>query len=154
MMLQTPRPIIWVLTFLSAAALTGALIAQYKFGLHPCELCLYQRVPYVIAIVLGAASLAVRPRAILVLMALCFLIGAAIAGFHAGVEYRFWEGLGSCSMKLDFSSADALRNQIMNAPKARCDEAAWTLFGVSMAGYNFFYSLALAIVSLLSLRVK
>lgn len=151
-MLQTPRPIIWVLTVLSASALAAALISQYQFGLQPCELCIYQRVPYVVAILLGVASLVISPRAILALMGVCFLIGAGIASFHAGVEYGFWKGTEACGMKLDFNDVNALREQIMNAPKARCDEAAWSMFGISMAGYNFFYSLMLAIVALGSAR--
>lgn len=152
MMLQIPRPIVWVLTLLSASALAAALTSQYQFGLEPCHLCIYQRVPYAVVIALGVLSLVINPRAILALMGICFLIGAGIAGFHAGVEYGLWKGTEACGLQLDFSDLNALRDQIMNAPKARCDEPAWSMFGISMAGYNFFYSLTLAIIALSAAR--
>ena len=75
------------------------------------------------------------------------LAGLAIAAagliglFHAGVEYGWWQGLTACSAPATAGGGDPLE-AIMNAPLVRCDVAPWTLFGVSLAGWNFLFSLA------------
>jgi disulfide bond formation protein DsbB len=76
-------------------------------------------------------------------MILCFAAETALAGFHVGVEQHWWEGLSSCSAQLDASDIEALRQQILNGPKARCDDVAWSMFRISMAGYNFVLALGL-----------
>lgn len=138
----------------SAAILGTALASQYWGGLEPCQLCLYQRVPYVITIALGLLAALPFPRgfrlACLVLAALVFAAGAALAGFHVGVEQGWWEGLPGCSAP-DFTqmSLDDMRDTIMGREKVvPCDEVAWSLFGISMAGYNFIASIVLAGVTL------
>lgn len=138
------------ITFVSLAALAGALIGQYGFGLYPCTLCLYQRVPYVVTALLGFA-VAFGPlkvaRASIYASAAVFLAGASIAAFHVGVEQGWWQGTESCGIDIANADIDAIRAQIMGAPRALCTDVAWSLFGVSMAGYNFVYSLALAVAS-------
>lgn len=66
--------------------------------------------------------------------------------FHVGVEQRWWEGISTCSSAVGITDTvnDAL-DAIMNAPLIRCDEIAWSLFGVSMAGYNFILATALTV---------
>lgn len=137
----------------SALALAAAFTAQYAFGLAPCVLCLYQRVPYAVAILLGLAALppgTARWRPYLLgLASLAFAINAGIAVFHAGVEWQFWTGTAGCtgSGPLPTNTQDLFKP----AP-ARCDEAAWTMFGLSMAGYNVIASAILAIFAFLAAR--
>tara|TARA_Y100000766_G_C18378467_1_gene352325 strand:- start:129 stop:440 length:312 start_codon:yes stop_codon:yes gene_type:complete len=77
---------------------------------------------------------------------IAILSGAGIAGFHVGVEQHWWEGLASCGGAGGIlNSVEALRQQIMSAPVFRCAEVAWSLFGISMSGYNFLISLALGV---------
>lgn len=129
------------------AALAGAYGSQYLGGLRPCELCLWQRWPWWIAAALGLLVVLVRGRpqiriALLLLAVLTVFTGAAIAGFHVGVEQHWWPGLASCSgPPADASmSVEALRRQLMSTPVVRCDEIAWSLVGISMAGYNVLLS--------------
>ncbi len=149
--LLRPRVSTLSVLFASAAVLAAALLAQYVGGLEPCALCVYQRAPYAAAIVLAAAGFAMAGRRRAVgglhgLAAAVFLAGAGIAAYHVGVEWRWWAGTEACGAApgAGARSVDELRAQIMAAPAARCDEVAWSLFGVSMAGYNFLVSLALA----------
>lgn len=122
-----------------AALLGGAYIAQYGFGLFPCEMCWWQRYPHFAALALGLLSLVVEPRRLLVgLAGIAIIASGLIGGYHAGVEYGWWEGLTQCTSVLD-TGGDAM-DAIMNAPMVRCDAAPWTLFGVSLAGYNFLFS--------------
>jgi disulfide bond formation protein DsbB len=145
----------------SVVILGSAFAFQFIGGLAPCELCLLQRYPYAIAIGLagvgsGLARAGVNRRLLAVLLALCgltFLVGAGIAVFHVGVEQKWWEGTSACVGNLTgASSAEDLRQRLLAAPVVRCDEPAWTMFGISMAGYNALLSLALGIASLASVR--
>lgn len=136
----------------SASALAAAYISQYGFGLKPCILCIYQRVPYGLNIVFGLLAFLATfryPKLVTLLLyfsALSFLAGAAIAGFHAGVEYGWWKGLPSCGGDIVPAnvSIEELRRSLTAQEIVRCDKAAWTMFGISMAGYNFMASLVLA----------
>lgn len=129
----------------SALILAVAYTSQYGFGLKPCILCLYQRVPYWIAIALGLAAL--RYPKLLALAPFVFLGGAVIAGFHVGVEHKWWAGLPSCGGQIlpTGVSLEDLRAAINNQAIIRCDKPAWEMFGISMAGYNFLTTLALAL---------
>ncbi|RVT41874.1 disulfide bond formation protein B [Sphingobium algorifonticola] len=136
-----------------SALLGGALVSQYVGGLHPCEMCLWQRWPHLAAIVLALLAIILRGRAatsatLTALAALAIAISGAIGAFHAGVEYGWWEGLTACStMPMGNSAADIL-DTIMAAPLTRCDVAPWSLFGISLAGYNALLSLAAAVATL------
>jgi disulfide bond formation protein DsbB len=136
-------------------ALAAALVAQYWGGLQPCELCIWQRWAFAGCILLLLPGLipALNPRwraAILLLGSLGYATGSGIALFHAGVEQHWWKGLAGCSTggSLGSTVADVLA-QLEAAPLVRCDEIAWSLFGLSMAGWNVLYSLGLALFCLL-----
>jgi len=139
----------------SVAVLGTALFSQYVGGLQPCVLCIYQRVPYVLAIALCALALAVavfgggtKPsltRSGLVICVALFIAGAGIAAYHVGVEQGWWMGTEACAgSDLNALTIEDLRQQLLQKPIARCDEVAWSAFGISMAGYNFIVSLLLA----------
>lgn len=132
----------------------GALVSQFGFGLHPCEMCYWQRWPHQAAIVLALLALLFRRddslmRNLTLLAALAIAVSGAIGIFHAGVEYRFWEGLTTCSTS---ASGPISLNDIMAAPITRCDVPQWTFFGVSLAGFNAIFSLAGAALVLTLLR--
>ena len=132
--------------------LGGAYLSEYGFGLFPCEMCWWQRYPHFAAIGLALLSWLAPPRRLwIALAAIAILISGAIGGFHAGVEYGWWEGVTNCAMTPVGSGESAL-DSIMNAPMIRCDEAPWSLFGISLAGWNFLFSTlgGLAILYLLN----
>jgi disulfide bond formation protein DsbB len=138
-----------------AVLLGGAYVPQYVFGLYPCEMCWWQRWPHFAA--LAFALLAwVRPAASLpiLLTGIAVLTSGLIGAFHAGVEYGWWQGLTACTTTMS-AGVDPLE-AIMNAPLVRCDVAPWSLWGVSLAGWNFLFSTAaaLAIFFLLLLARK
>jgi disulfide bond formation protein DsbB len=135
----------------SAAVLGAALAFQHLGGLAPCVLCYWQRYPYWAAIPLAAAAAFLVPRdrrtgaVLLGLSAVALAVTAAIAAFHVGVELKWWEGTAACGgTQGPAGSLEELRARLLAAPVVRCDEPAWTLFGVSMAGYNFLAATALA----------
>ena len=143
--------IILLATLGSVALLGGALAFQYVGGLRPCHLCLIERWPHRIAIVIGVLALilsgvAVR-RGLAVLGGLTMLVSAGAGLYHVGVERRWWEGPTTCTSG-DISGMDtsALLDQILAAPVVRCDQIAWEMWGISMAGWNGLLSLGLAIL--------
>ena len=151
-MRQTDRSPAIMLFLGSGALLAGAYGFQYFGDLQPCVLCLYQRVPH--AVVLGLALIAMflapRPAAAWAIggAGLAVLVGAGIAGFHVGVEQHWWRGTAECGATAAGDTLEALRAQLLAQPVVRCDEVAWSLFNVSMAGYNLAFSAALAIFAI------
>ncbi|MCW0197283.1 disulfide bond formation protein B [Sphingopyxis sp.] len=132
----------------------GALVSQFGFGLHPCEMCYWQRWPHQAAIVLALLALLLNRndtamRALTLLAAIAIAVSGAIGIFHAGVEYGLWEGLTTCSTS---HSGPISLDEIMAAPIIRCDVAQWRLLGISLAGFNAIFSLAAAALVLTLLR--
>jgi disulfide bond formation protein DsbB len=156
--LSAPRTSALFLLVASAGSLLAAFFFQYVIGLQPCVLCIWQRWPYAVVIVLTILVLTVAaqaPKLRATLLALCgvaLLFGGGVAVFHVGVEQHWWTGTPGCGVPATANSIDALRAQIMAAPVVRCDQVAWSLFGISMAGYNILISLALAAVAFVSAR--
>lgn len=134
----------------SGALLGGALYFQYVMGLAPCEMCHWQRWPHMVAVAAGllAAASFAWPRLALVfaLTAITALVvTSAIGVFHVGVEYRWWEGPQACSGNIPRGlSTEQLKKYLFGARMVRCDETAWSLWGISMAGWNALLSAALA----------
>jgi disulfide bond formation protein DsbB len=146
----------FVALLISGAMLATAHAFQTFGGLAPCELCLKQRTVYWVAGAIAAAAMIVvrlpgGPRwreASCWLLALVFLASVGIAGYHAGVEWRFWPGPASCSGGGKVSMAalnDLLQGKGVKMPN--CDEPAWKLFGLSMAGWNTVASVAFVALS-------
>ena len=122
---------------LPAALLGGAYFSQYVGGLFPCEMCWWQRYPHFAALGIGILAFFLKPAQVWTALAgLAILTSGMIGGYHAGVEYDFWPGLTGCSAGI--GNVDVMNPNA--AALVPCDEAAWTLFGVSLAGYNFLFS--------------
>lgn len=139
-----------------AASLAMAYIAEYQFGLLPCELCLLQRKPFFVVLGLVAIGLflktAMQRKVILALMGITLFINAGIASYHTGVEQKWWQGPTECSAEEMQTglSVEEMRAQIMAAPLIRCDVPAWEFYGLTMASLNVVFCLVLALASLWS----
>jgi len=162
----------------SIAVVGSALLFQYVGGLQPCELCLLERWPYYIVAPLSALALAAATRPVFVplgnlgmlarlelvlagggrrllllsvftIATLLFLSGAAVGFYHVGVEQHWFTGPTACTAPAaGATSIEALKAQLLQLQVVRCDEVKWSLFGISLAGWNFIASLALAGLSL------
>jgi disulfide bond formation protein DsbB len=137
----------------SAALMIAALAFQHLGGMAPCKLCIWQRYPHVMAVLLGLLALAFRQPAFILFGAFAAAATGVIGVYHAGVEQGWWPGPDTCSSgPITGLSADALLDQIMAAPLVRCDEIPWQLFGLSMAGWNAVVSFGLLSLWLMALR--
>ena len=139
----------------SIALLAAALLFQ-SIGYAPCELCILQRWPHVVA---GALGLLIWftgfRRALAVLGMAAAAVATGLALYHLGVEYGWWPGPAHCSggvSDLASMSTQDLMAQLQAAPVVRCDEVSWRLLGLSMAGWNMLCSAVLTLVWGASLR--
>lgn len=134
------------------AALATAWIAQYGFDLFPCELCLYQRLPYLGIVALSLLSLMPvvdRPSRHLAVQvcALLFATTAGIAAYHVGVEQGWWQSSCAPTGAQSFSMDDVL-SALEKPGTPACDDVPFTFLGLSMAAYNMIAGLVLAALAL------
>ena len=136
---------------LSAALLGGALFFEHVLGYDPCQMCYWQRDAHKAVMIVSAVGLAYRylsktdkyDRVLLLFAGVAFAVSFAIAFWHMGVEYKWWEGPKSCSAPANPASIDPndiLRALNGEAKLPQCNEAPWHLLGISMAGYNALIS--------------
>ena len=119
----------------------------------PCSMCLWQRWPHIIIVLIAVIALFVRmPRLVLTAIAITAATSVILAGYHAGVEWQLWSGPDGCTVSLT-NSADltSLTDSLLATPVVRCDEVAWSFMGLSMAGWNSLFSLDIFLIALISL---
>jgi len=141
---------------ISAGLLIGAWIFQYGLGYAPCEMCYWQRHAHKIVLVIAGIAMGLGLRSnsqtklFNSLLALAFLGSFALAFWHVGVEYKWWDGPKTCSggaaIELSDDPLAALDKPIR--PPA-CSEAVWHFLGLSMAAWNAIISLGGAALMLL-----
>ena len=145
-----------LIAFVAADTLAGAWFFQLVLDIRPCPLCLEQRYAYYLAVPLGLAlayAAARRaPQPVLLagfaVLLLAALANAWLGGYHAGVEWKFWQGPTDCSGPIvNLGSAGSLLERLDTEKVIRCDEVQWRFLGLSLAGYNVLISLAMAAIA-------
>ena len=145
-----------VIAAVAALTIAGAWFFQLVLDIRPCPLCLEQRYAYYLAIPLAALVAFAASRgasrgllaAGLAVLALALLANAVLGGYHAGVEWGFWQGPTDCSGPIvDFGNTGNLLDSLNKVKVIRCDEVLWRFLGLSLAGYNVLISLGLAAVA-------
>lgn len=145
-----PRVYPALLLMACIGAMGTALTTQYGFGLQPCILCFYQRIPYVVAGILMLIAvlprLPSRWRLVLVALAgLAFAVDSGIAVFHVGVEHHWWESACVGGVNPEAASVEDLQALLAGPPPVPCDRIPWAIFGISMAGWNAVFAACLAV---------
>jgi disulfide bond formation protein DsbB len=147
------------------AAAASGLIAAWTFqalGFQPCELCLMERYAFYAALPVATAAIFLArnappaaAKAALALLALIFAANAALAFYHAGVEWKFWSGPAECTG--DFArpaTMEEFRKSLERVQVARCDEPALKILGLSLAFWNVVASSALGVLAGLGAAAK
>lgn len=144
----------------SAFALAAALYSEVALGLEPCILCIYQRIPFVIGVIVGIVGLALRrneglSNILIGGLGVNFLVNAGIAFYHTGVEQKWWVSTVEGCAVPDFTdtSQQSILENILSAPTANCAEIPWEdpILGLSMANYNVLLGLGVFGVCVFSL---
>jgi disulfide bond formation protein DsbB len=135
----------------SAALLAGAFAFQHLGGLAPCQLCLWQRWPHAVAVLILLILAVTGWRWLAWAGAAAALAAAGLGVFHAGVEQGWWEFVSTCTQGsiAGLSATDLLDPTADLAAPVRCDKIAWSLAGISMAGWNAMLSAGLAVLWIL-----
>jgi disulfide bond formation protein DsbB len=141
-----------IVALLMAATVGIALGFQYIGGYIPCKLCLEQRTPYYVGAPLMLAGFvfwsisapAYLSRACFAIGAILMAYGVFLGGFHAGVEWAFWEGPADCAVTVAAPTGGNLLDAIDSIKPPSCTEAALRVLGLSFAGWNVIASAALA----------
>jgi len=145
-----------IVAVVGALALCTVYFFQYVLLLAPCPLCLEQRyafyvcVPLAALLWLGANHGASRKVLLLgfLVIAGVMLWNTGLSAYHAGVEWKLWQGPTDCSGPIDkFGSVGNMLNQLQRISLVRCDEASWRFLGISLAGWDVPLSLSLAAVA-------
>ncbi len=120
-------------------------------GFEPCDLCLKQRWPWYISLVLAIVPNFIfqhKNSIFLLLISLLLFLGAVFAGWHAGIEWNLWEGPKTCvTQTIDYSN-NLLEKLKSTSPAPQCNQASFRVLGLSLAGYNFLISFAGSIIIL------
>lgn len=159
---QTQHPLFpgLAIALLGVGLIAGAWGFQLM-GIKPCHLCLGQRVPWYTMIPVGFALASAQsfnaPRVVIIGL-ITALLGLALwsaylGGFHAGVEYKWWAGPADCTgTGINLPANGGLLGDLSPNEIVRCDEVAWSLLGISLAGFNFLFSLVAAAIAAFGLR--
>lgn len=139
-----------------AFAVVGTAWLFQFAGYLPCQLCLWQRIPYYVAgpllVLVGILTyIGIFRRSVLSVLLLfsgsVFILGTLLAAYHSGVEWNFWQGPTSCGGGTNFTTTDAtdLLGSLSTTQPPSCNEAAGRFLGLSFAGWNVIASAGLAV---------
>jgi disulfide bond formation protein DsbB len=155
----TARRVLVAVLALSIAVIGSALLFEHVGGYLPCELCLAERWPYYIAIAGTTIVLVAGGRGAtlwLGLLALLFLVSAGMGAYHVGVEQHWIAGPTACTGggASGAKTPEELMKYLQNRQAVQCDEVSWSLFGISLAGWNVVTSLILLALSAAGWRLR
>jgi disulfide bond formation protein DsbB len=151
---MTRKYLILLATAGSALTLAGAYFFQHVVGILPCHLCLLQRWPHAIMVLIGLVALAVPGRLLPLAGGITALVSTGLAIYHSGVERKLWAGPASCTGGEDLSGlsgADLLSTELAS-PIVQCDQISFQILGLTFANMNIAGSLLFAILWLLAAR--
>ena len=136
--------IVFTTSFFSLAV---ALYVEYVLGFKPCILCIYQRIPYAIALLISLiAFFNSNKKTLLVILGLTFMASVLLSGYHVSIEKGIIEPIFSCTG----DNINALEKEeilkSLNNIQPDCKDVDFSIFGVSLATLNFIISFVLTIV--------
>ena len=137
---------------ISFTLLASAISFEFFYDLAPCKLCMWQRWPHVIIIAIMLLGLSILNKTwMLLLISLSAIVTGIIGFYHTGIEQGWWSGTLGCSNQFgsetDISNLTTL---LLETPVVKCDEIVWSVFNISMAGWNSLVSFFIAIFSFFS----
>ena len=135
----------------SIFAIIMAYFIQYVLGHQPCNLCLIERIPYLLSIIIISVFLFIKKfeKVTLIILSLTFFTATLLASYHFGIEQGFIQeslvcGLNNTSNEL---TKENLLNQLKEMPVS-CKDVTFKIFGLSLATFNIFISLILSVITM------
>ena len=147
---KTNKYLVFIL-FIILLTLISAFIIEYVLKHEPCNLCLYERVPYIISIFLIFEILFIKKhvKTTLLLLSFIFILSAALAFYHFGIEQGFFNESFACESKniSEIMTKDDLLQQLKRNPIS-CKDVNFKIMGLSLASINTIFSLFLSVIFL------
>ena len=143
------KKILFSLLIFITLILISAFLIEHQLGHKPCKLCIYQRVPYFVAILLILKMLLTTSyqKIALFILALTFLVSASLAFYHFGIEQGFFNESLICKAE---NPTEALSKekllQLLEANPISCKDVSFEMFGFSLAAINTIFSIALSVI--------
>ena len=138
-----------IILFFSIFALASAFFIEYILGHKPCNLCLLQRVPYILAIIFVLLVLILQnfEKSIFLLLGLTFLFATFLSFYHFGIEQGFFEESTVCGIKntSDIISKEEILKQLQEKTVS-CKDVTFRIFGFSLTTFNITISLILVVL--------
>jgi disulfide bond formation protein DsbB len=128
---------------------SSALFIEYILKVKPCALCIYQRYPYYLILLLSALFFLKNnwKYSLMILMTLTSIVGFFLAGYHVGIEYGVIDELSSCKTEISKNiSKDILLKELQSKLAPSCKQVDFKLFGMSLALINMIMSLIFSIL--------
>ena len=150
-MLKNKSLFLNLILFVSFVALLSAFFIEYILGHQPCNLCILERIPYVIAIVIILLNYKFSQfeKIFLVLLIIVFLTATILSVYHFGIEQGFIEESLVCDLKngSEVTSKEEILKQLQEQ-KVSCKDVTFKIFGLSLTTYNIVISILITINAL------
>tara|TARA_B100000959_G_scaffold150510_1_gene157895 strand:+ start:386 stop:868 length:483 start_codon:yes stop_codon:yes gene_type:complete len=149
MLKQTNNIFLIVILAIISLTIISALIIQYWLGHEPCELCLYERIPYFLSILLIVKILFIKryKKITLLILSLVFISSTALAFYHFGIEQGFFSESLTCvtgDLSEALSKEELLEQLKQNS--ISCKDVSFRILGLSLAAINVIFSLVLSVI--------
>ena len=146
---QINKKILFAVLIFSFLVLASAFIIEYKLDHQPCKLCIYERIPYFLSILLIAKIFFIKSydKAALLILSFFFIISSVLAFYHFGIEQGFFkESLACTTVNLSETlTKEGLLKQL-SENNISCKDVSFRIFGLSLAAINTIFSLSLSVI--------
>ena len=149
MLKQTNNIFLIVILAIISLTIISALIIQYLLGHEPCKLCLYERIPYFLSMLLIIKILFIKKyeKITFLILSLIFIGSAALAFYHFGIEQGFFSESLACvtgDLSKALSKEELLEQLKQNS--ISCKDVSFRMLGLSLAAINTIFSLVLSVI--------
>ena len=146
---QINKKFLFIILIFISFVLASAFVIEYEFNHQPCKLCLYERIPYFLSILLIAKIFLIKgyEKISLLLLSLAFIISSILAFYHFGIEQGFFKESLACAVKNlseNLTKEDLLKELSQNT--ISCKDVSFNIFGISLAAINTIFSIALSVI--------
>ena len=131
---------------ISILALTSAYFIEYFLGYQPCNLCLLERIPYALSIIIILANFTIKfnDKYVLLVLIVIFILSALLSIYHFGIEQGLIEESFVCSTKDNLNLSKEQLLEELQKMNISCKNVAFTIFGLSLTTYNILLSVIIS----------
>tara|TARA_B100000965_G_scaffold404254_1_gene434488 strand:- start:1973 stop:2455 length:483 start_codon:yes stop_codon:yes gene_type:complete len=143
------KKILFYILVLISLVLVSSFFIEFVLGHKPCKLCIYQRVPYFVSLILLANIFLFQyqEKISLLLLGIIFFLGSILAFYHTGIEQGFFTEFLTCS-NTEFSET-LTKNEVLeqlNESTISCKDISFEILGFSLATINTIFSIILSVI--------